>query len=87
MQFVDYTKIFVKSGDGGRGCVSFRREKFVPKGGPDGGDGGRGGHVTIRSSRELNTLLDCRYNREYKAQRGEHGKGSNKHGKDGKISL
>ncbi|MDX9714468.1 MAG: GTPase ObgE [Dissulfurispiraceae bacterium] len=83
MQFVDYTKIFVKSGDGGRGCVSFRREKFVPKGGPDGGDGGRGGHVVIRSSRELNTLLDCRYNREYKAQRGEHGKGSNKHGKDG----
>ncbi|MBN2654415.1 MAG: GTPase ObgE [Nitrospirae bacterium] len=87
MQFVDYTKIFVKSGDGGRGCVSFRREKFVPKGGPDGGDGGRGGHVTIRSSRELNTLLDCRYNREYKAQRGEHGKGSNKHGKDGEDIL
>lgn len=83
MQFVDYTKIFVKSGDGGRGCVSFRREKFVPKGGPDGGDGGRGGHVIIRASAELNTLLDCRYNREYKAQRGEHGKGSNKHGKDG----
>ncbi|MCE5312890.1 MAG: GTPase ObgE [Nitrospiraceae bacterium] len=87
MQFVDYTKIFVKSGDGGRGCVSFRREKFVPKGGPDGGDGGRGGHVIIRASKELNTLLDCRYNREYKAQRGEHGKGSNKHGKDGEDIL
>jgi len=83
MQFVDYVKIYVKAGDGGRGCVSFRREKFVPKGGPNGGDGGRGGHIIIRATTELNTLLDQRYQKEYKAQRGEHGKGSNKHGKDG----
>ncbi len=83
MQFVDYVKIYVKAGDGGRGCVSFRREKFVPKGGPDGGDGGRGGHIIIKATRELNTLLDQRYHKEYKAERGEHGKGSNKHGKDG----
>jgi len=83
MQFVDYVKIYIKAGDGGRGCVSFRREKFVPKGGPNGGDGGRGGHVIIRATTELNTLLDQRYQKEYKADRGEHGKGSNKHGKNG----
>lgn len=83
MKFIDYVKIFVKAGDGGRGCVSFRREKFIPRGGPDGGDGGRGGHIIFRAQKELNTLLDLRYQREYKAQKGEHGKGSNKHGKDG----
>lgn len=83
MKFIDYVKIQVKAGDGGPGCVSFRREKFIPRGGPDGGDGGRGGHVIIRAVQELNTLLDLRYKREYKAPRGEHGKGSNKHGKDG----
>jgi len=82
MQFVDYVKIHVKAGDGGRGCVSFRREKYVPMGGPDGGDGGRGGHIIIRASDELNTLLDQRYKKEYKARHGEHGKGSNKHGKN-----
>lgn len=87
MQFVDYVKIYVKAGDGGRGCVSFRREKFVPKGGPDGGDGGRGGHVIIRASRELNTLLDQRYQKEYKADQGEHGKGSNKHGRNGDDKI
>ncbi|MCC6346358.1 MAG: GTPase ObgE [Nitrospirales bacterium] len=84
MQFVDYVKIYVKSGDGGRGCVSFRREKFIPRGGPDGGDGGRGGDIVVRAARALNTLLDLRYHRENKAGRGEHGMGSNKHGKDGK---
>ncbi len=87
MKFIDYVKIQVKAGDGGRGCVSFRREKFIPRGGPNGGDGGRGGHVLIRAVKELNTLLDLRYRREYKAKRGEHGKGSNKHGKDGEDRL
>jgi GTP-binding protein len=87
MQFVDYARIYIKAGDGGRGCVSFRREKFVPKGGPNGGDGGRGGHIIFRATRELNTLLDQRYHKEYKADRGEHGKGSNKHGKDGEDLI
>jgi GTP-binding protein len=83
MKFIDYVKIHVKAGDGGRGCVSFRREKYVPRGGPDGGDGGKGGDIIIKATKELNTLLDLRYQREYKAERGEHGKGSNKHGRDG----
>ncbi|MCI0469712.1 MAG: GTPase ObgE [Nitrospirae bacterium] len=87
MKFIDYVKIYVKAGDGGRGCVSFRREKYVPRGGPNGGDGGRGGNVIIRATKELNTLLDLRYHREYQAERGEHGKGSNKHGRDGEDII
>lgn len=83
MQFVDYVKILVKAGDGGRGCVSFRREKYVPRGGPNGGDGGKGGHIILRAQRELNTLLDLRYQRLYKAKRGQHGMGKDMHGKDG----
>lgn len=83
MQFVDYVKVHIKAGDGGRGCVSFRREKYVPKGGPNGGDGGRGGHVIIKATEDLNTLLDLRYHHEYRAKRGEHGKGKKMHGKDG----
>lgn len=83
MQFVDYVKIHVKAGNGGMGCVSFRREKYVPRGGPDGGDGGRGGHIIIRAERQLNTLLDLRYQRLYRAKRGEHGMGKKMHGKDG----
>jgi len=73
----------VTAGNGGRGCVSFRREKYVPRGGPDGGDGGRGGHVIFRATRELNTLLDFRYKKEYRAQKGQHGMGQRMHGKDG----
>ncbi|MDP1758498.1 MAG: GTPase ObgE, partial [Thermodesulfovibrionales bacterium] len=87
MQFVDYTKIYVKAGDGGRGCVAFRREKYVPRGGPSGGDGGRGGHIIFRASRELNTLLDLRYQREYRAKRGQHGMGKKMHGKDGEDRI
>jgi GTP-binding protein len=87
VQFVDYVKIHVKSGDGGRGCVSFRREKYVPRGGPDGGDGGRGGHIIIRATDELNTLLDLRYQREYRAERGQHGMGKKMHGKNGEDLI
>jgi GTP-binding protein len=82
MQFVDYAKIRVKAGDGGRGCVSFRREKYVPRGGPNGGDGGRGGHIIIRATEQLNTLLDLRYQHQYVAKRGQHGMGKNMHGSD-----
>ncbi|MEW6002816.1 MAG: GTPase ObgE [Nitrospirota bacterium] len=87
MQFVDYVKIHVKAGDGGRGCVSFRREKYVPRGGPDGGDGGNGGNIVIDASGELNTLIDFKYKREYRAERGGHGKGKNMKGRDGEDLL
>lgn len=83
MKFIDSVTIHVKAGDGGVGCVSFRREKFVPRGGPDGGDGGRGGDIILRANRQLNTLLDYQYKTKYKAPRGEHGLGSNKTGKSG----
>ncbi len=81
--FLDEVRLRVRAGDGGRGCVSFRREKYVPRGGPDGGDGGRGGHVIFRASAEYNTLAHL-YNRHLiKAQRGEHGRGSNQSGAAG----
>lgn len=81
MKFLDEAKIYVKSGAGGGGCVSFRREKFIPRGGPDGGDGGRGGSVHIETIGGLNTLIDFRYKQHFKAKRGEHGMGSQRYGK------
>jgi len=81
--FIDRAKIKVKAGDGGNGVTAFRREKFVPRGGPSGGDGGVGGDVWIESDEGLNTLLHLRYNPEHKAERGRHGEGSNRFGKDG----
>lgn len=81
--FIDYVKIRVKSGQGGSGCMSFHHEKFVEKGGPDGGDGGRGGSVILIGNHQLRTLQDFTYKNEYKAKRGQHGMGSNKHGKSG----
>jgi GTP-binding protein len=83
MKFIDIASIHIASGSGGVGCVSFRREKFIPKGGPDGGNGGRGGSVIIRANHHLATLLDFQYKRNYQAPRGEHGLGSNKTGKSG----
>jgi len=81
--FVDEAKIRVKAGDGGNGCVAFRREKFVPRGGPSGGDGGRGGDVVMESSERHNTLVHFRFNPEYKAERGRHGEGSSCTGREG----
>jgi len=80
--FLDHAKIFIKSGDGGNGVISFRREKFVPKGGPNGGDGGRGGDIIFKASAQLSTLIDFSYKRHYKAARGKHGEGGLKTGKD-----
>jgi len=81
--FIDEVLIQVKAGDGGNGCLAFRREKYVPRGGPSGGDGGRGGDVTLVSSEHYNTLLHLRYNPEHKGERGRHGEGSNRTGHDG----
>jgi GTPase len=85
--FFDEAKISVKAGDGGNGCVAFRREKFVPRGGPSGGDGGRGGDVIMQSSQRHNTLIHFRYNPEHKAERGRHGEGSNCTGRDGESII
>lgn len=82
VKFIDEAKIYVKAGDGGRGCVSFRREKYVPRGGPDGGDGGNGADVILIARRNMNSLLDHRYQQHYKAKRGVHGKGKDQHGKN-----
>jgi len=81
--FIDEATIRVKAGDGGNGCLAFRREKFVPRGGPSGGDGGKGGDVIMESSERHNTLVHFRFNPEYKAERGRHGEGSNKTGREG----
>jgi len=85
--FIDEATIRVKAGDGGNGCVAFRREKFVPRGGPSGGDGGKGGDVIMESSERHNTLVHFRFNPEYQAQRGRHGEGSNKTGREGEDVL
>jgi GTPase len=85
--FIDRVKIRIKAGDGGDGVTAFRREKFVPRGGPSGGDGGIGGSVWLESDEGLNTLLHLRYNPEHKAERGRHGEGSNRYGKDGADAI
>jgi GTP-binding protein len=87
MRFIDEARIRVTAGSGGRGCVSFRREKFVPRGGPDGGDGGKGGDVIFVADERLESLIDFRYVRYYRAQSGVHGKGQRKHGKAGKDRI
>src|SRR5215813_7401450 len=81
--FIDEATIRVKAGDGGNGCMAFRREKFVPRGGPSGGDGGKGGDIIMESSERHNTLVHFRFNPEHKAERGRHGEGSNKTGREG----
>jgi GTP-binding protein len=85
--FVDEIDVFVKGGDGGAGCVSFRREKFVPRGGPDGGDGGDGGSVVLEADPSITTLLDFHYQRHYTAERGQHGEGSNRQGRSGGDTI
>ncbi|MBM4157154.1 MAG: GTPase ObgE [Ignavibacteria bacterium] len=87
MKFVDFAVIKIKSGAGGNGCVSFRREKFVPRGGPNGGDGGDGGNIVFQASSHLSTLLDLKYKKFYNAQRGMHGQGGDKKGKNGKDKV
>ena len=87
MKFLDQQKVFIKSGDGGAGCVGFRREKYIEFGGPDGGDGGRGGDVVAECVANLNTLIDFRYQQHFKAKRGSHGMGKNRSGKSGADQI
>lgn len=87
MAFIDEAKFFVKGGDGGNGCVSFRREKYVPKGGPNGGDGGRGGNVIIKASGKIQSLIDFRYRSHFKAEKGVNGQGKDMHGRKGKDCI
>ncbi|MCB2109195.1 MAG: GTPase ObgE, partial [Rhodobacteraceae bacterium] len=87
MKFLDQAKIYLRSGDGGNGCVGFRREKYVEFGGPDGGDGGRGGNVVVEAVRNLNTLIDFRYHQHFKAERGTDGSGRNMAGRNGKDLI
>ena len=85
--FIDEASIYIKAGNGGNGSVSFRREKYVPKGGPDGGDGGKGGDVIIQVQKRIRTLLDFRHKKHYKAENGENGKGAKKYGKSGEDLI
>ncbi len=87
MAFVDEAKFYVKAGDGGNGCVSFRREKYVPKGGPNGGDGGKGGDVILVARASLHSLIDFSFRSHFKAEKGEHGKGRDMHGRGGKDCI
>jgi GTP-binding protein len=87
MKFLDEVKVFLASGQGGDGCVAFRREKFIPFGGPDGGDGGRGGHIIFEAAENLNTLIDFRYHQHFKAARGGHGMGKNRTGKSAEDTV
>jgi GTP-binding protein len=85
--FIDQAQIWIKAGDGGHGCVSFRRERFIPKGGPDGGDGGRGGNVYFEAAENLDTLIDFAGKHHWQAQKGRPGSGNNKHGADGEDLI
>ena len=87
MNFIDFATIYVKGGDGGDGCIAFLREKFRPKGGPSGGDGGRGGNVIIKTDTNLSTLKDLTYSKKYIAKKGSHGQGKNMHGKNGEDII
>jgi len=87
MKFVDEARIHVKAGDGGNGCVSFRRERNIPKGGPDGGDGGKGGDVILQADAQLSTLIDLAYPQQFRAQRGAHGKGKDQTGRNGEDLI
>ena len=87
MKFLDQVKIYVKAGDGGNGCASFRREAYIEFGGPDGGDGGRGGDVYVEAVQGLNTLIDYRYQQHHKAERGKNGMGKQRHGRGGEDKI
>ncbi len=87
VKFIDEAKIYIKSGRGGKGCISFRREKFIPRGGPNGGDGGDGGDVFLVAKRNMSSLLDHRYKQHYKAENGENGRGKDQHGKNASALL
>ncbi len=87
MKFIDIAKIHVKAGNGGNGIVSFHREKFIPKGGPDGGNGGRGGHIILRANPNMTTLLDFKYKSHFKAENGKPGSSNNKTGKSGEDLI